>query len=396
MRTKSIVIIILYIAGIVMYSCGSKQGGGTHEGETEHEELAEDIVEMSSDQMNIAGIQYGSLEMKNLSVSLRASGVITSSPQNVASVCSPLGGFVKSTSVIQGAAVKKGQLLAILENVEFIDLQQQYLEASSKLEYAEADYKRHDELARENVYSAKNLQQVTSEFKSLKAQVNALAQKLSLIGISPSTVRVDKITPAVAITAPISGYIKSAHINVGKSLSPADVMFEIVNTDKLLLELTLFEKDINKVSPGQTLHFSLNNEEEDHKAVVYQAGKTLSDERSFTVYAEVIQPCKNVLPGMFVSATISSEGQEVTALPSEAVVHFDDKDYIFLHEKDKTENGKPFTEFRMVEIRKGLTEGGYSEVILPEGIKAVPGKIVLKGAYRLLSAKKNAGEMSCG
>jgi cobalt-zinc-cadmium efflux system membrane fusion protein len=49
----------------------------------------------------------------------------------------------------------------------------------------------------------------------------------------------------------------------------------------------------------------------------------------------------------------------------------------------------------MVEVRKGVTDAGYTEISLPEGFDIASGKIVIKGAYNLLSAKKNAGEMSC-
>ena len=98
---------------------------------------------------------------------------------------------------------------------------------------------------------------------------------------------------------------------------------------------------------------------------------------------------------MYVNAVIEATSNQVTALPAEAVVSFDDKDYIFLFDKNKVENGKPFTEYRMVEVKKGVTDGGFTEITLPEGLDIKTIKVVTKGAYNLLSAKKNAGEMSC-
>jgi cobalt-zinc-cadmium efflux system membrane fusion protein len=77
------------------------------------------------------------------------------------------------------------------------------------------------------------------------------------------------------------------------------------------------------------------------------------------------------------------------------VVSFDDKDYIFVFEKEKEEDGKPFTEYRMIEVIKGVSGDGYIEIKLPEGFDISHAKIVIKGAYNLLSAKKNAGEMAC-
>ena len=98
---------------------------------------------------------------------------------------------------------------------------------------------------------------------------------------------------------------------------------------------------------------------------------------------------------MYVNAVIEADGNKVAAVPADAVVSFDDKDYIFIFNKDKEEAGKPFTEYRMIEIHKGVTDGGFIEVILPEGFNIQTAKVVVKGAYNLLSAKKNAGEMSC-
>ncbi len=48
----------------------------------------------------------------------------------------------------------------------------------------------------------------------------------------------------------------------------------------------------------------------------------------------------------------------------------------------------------MVEVRKGISDGGYNEIILPEGFDIENSKIVIKGACILLPAMKNTGEMS--
>jgi cobalt-zinc-cadmium efflux system membrane fusion protein len=98
---------------------------------------------------------------------------------------------------------------------------------------------------------------------------------------------------------------------------------------------------------------------------------------------------------MYVNAFITESENVVQALPSEAIVSFDDKDYIFVYQRDKVEDGKPFTEYKMIEVKKGLSGSGFTEVKVPEGFDLKTAKIVIKGAYNLLSAKKNAGEMAC-
>lgn len=366
------------------------------EGESEGEELPEDIVELRDDQKKLANIEIGSIELRSLSGTLKVSGTVGVAPQNLATVCMPMGGFIKSTTLIPGNTVNKGQTLAILENQEFVDIQQNYLESKNKFEYAEAEFNRHTELYKDEVYSKNNLQQVTANYKSLKAQVKALEQKLLLIGVNPSTLKEDDINSAIALISPISGYVKAVNVNIGKFVAPSDVLFEIVNSDKLFLELTLFEKDANKVSIGQKIRFFINNETEQHEAIIYQTGKSINSDKTYKVYASVPDPCKNTLPGMYVNAIIEASSNKVTSVPTESVVSFDDKDYIFIFNKDKEENGKPFTEYRMIEVHKGVSDGGYTEIILPKDFDSKTVKVVVKGAYNLLSAKKNAGEMSCG
>jgi cobalt-zinc-cadmium efflux system membrane fusion protein len=182
---------------------------------------------------------------------------------------------------------------------------------------------------------------------------------------------------------------------LGKNVAPSDVLFEIVNSDKLFLELTLFEKDASKVTNGQKIRFFVNNETEQHDAVIYQTGKSIGNDKTYKVYANVLSTCKSILPGMYVNAVIETSGNQATSLPSEAIVSFEDKDYIFVFEKNKMEDGKPFTEYRMIQVKKGLSDNGYTEITLPDGFDYKNARVITKGAYNLLSAKKNAGEMAC-
>lgn len=388
---KSLAVIsVLFIA---LISCnGGKQNVEESE---ELEVLPEDIVELREDQIKLADIETGAIETRSLSGTLKVSGTIAVAPQNLATVSMPLGGFVKSTSLMPGNTVRKGQTLAILENQEFVDIQQAYLEAKSKFEYSEAEYNRQSELFKNDVSSKKSMQQVTTDYKSLKTQVKAWEQKLVLIGIDPANLHEDDISSSVALLSPISGFVKAVNVNIGKFVAPSDVLFEIVNGDKLFLELTLFEKDADKVSTGQKIRFFINNETEQHDAVIYQTGKSINTDKTYNVYASVTGTCKNVLPGMYVNAIIESSSNKVTALPSDAIVSFDDNDYIFVFDKNKEEAGQPFTEYRIIEVQKGVSDGGFTEIILPEGFDISTAKVVIKGAYNLLSAKKNAGEMAC-
>ncbi|HEY5471193.1 MAG TPA: efflux RND transporter periplasmic adaptor subunit [Bacteroidales bacterium] len=386
---------LLILSGLTICFVSCSKGNRTAAETIVAEVLPEDIVELRADQIKLANVELGTVEMRSLGNVLKVNGIVSVAPQNFATVCMPLGGFVKTTALLPGNSVSRGQTLAVIENQDFIDIQQNYLEAKNKLIFAEAEFKRHTDLFKDDVYSEKNLQQVTVEYKNLRAMVKSLEQKLLLIGINPDQLKEDNISSTVNLVSPIKGFLKTVNVNTGKYVSPTDVLFEIVNGDKLFLELTLFEKDADKVAVGQKLKFFINDETEEHEAMISQTGKSVNDDKTFRVYATVSSSCKNLLPGMYVNAFIEESDRKVTALPSDAVVSFDDNNYIFVFGKDKVESGKAMTEYQIIEVKKGVSSSGFTEITLPEGFDLKTAKVVIKGAYTLLSAKKNAGEMAC-
>lgn len=392
-RRNYIVPVAFAVVSLLAFSCNRE--GRQSPAKAETEILPEDIVELRDDQIRLAGIELGSIKMQALSNRIKANGVVTVSPQNLATVCMPMGGFIKSTNLLPGNYVSKGETLAIIENQEFVDIQQSYLEAKNRLSYAKAEFDRHTDLYKEDVYSEKNVQQVEVEYRNLSALVKSLEQKLMMIGINPDGLSADNISSSVSLRSPISGYLKSVNVNIGKFASPTEVLFEVVNSDRLYLELTLFEKDAEKAVAGQKVKFSVNNGNREYEAVIAQTGKSVGNDKTIKVFADVTGRNANVLPGMYVNAYIQEAGNEVTTLPSDAVVSFDDKDYIFVFVSNKQEDGKLFAEYRMVEVQKGVSSPEYTEVILPEGFDIKSSEIVIRGAYNLLAAKKNAGEMAC-
>ena len=159
--------------------------------------------------------------------------------------------------------------------------------------------------------------------------------------------------------------------------------------------LALFEKNANQISKNQKIVFLINNESEQHEAQIIQTGQSVDENKTYKAYAKILGHCSNVLPGMYANAEIETFGNQVTSLPSEAIVNFDDKDFIFIFDKNKVEAGNPFTEYRIIEIQKGISEEGYTQIHLPVEIDIKTTRVVIKGAYNLLSAMKNAGEMAC-
>ena len=392
MKTSNILFITTIYGLLFMNSCKSRDE--TKNGSKEV--LAPDAIELNAAQYAASGVQLGFADRQKLNSVLKVNGTINTTPQNLASVSAPLGGFVRNTSIVQGSAVTKGQVLAIIENFAFIEIQQNYLETRAKFQYAEIEFKRHTELYKDNVYSEKNVQQTEAEYKTLKAQMKGLEQKLIGLGIDPALLTEDKIASVLPVTAPINGFIRMVNVNIGKYVSPTDVMFEIVNPVDVVLEMVVFEKDIQKVSAGQHIRFSSPNEPEKfYSAMVYQAGRALNDDKTAMVYARIDKPDPSLLAGIYVNAEIETSSQVSLAVPSEALVQFYEKSYIFAYKGQRVENGKIIHDFIAVEVTKGVTSHGFSEILLPSGIDLQKTRLVIKGAYAILSAWKNAGEMAC-
>lgn len=389
------IIIVLFVTTLV--SCGSKASEEVAT-EEEHHDEEESTVELSTVQIKTAGITLGKIEQKQISGTVKVNGVLDAPPQQMVSISVPFGGFLKSTELLQGSQVKKGQLIAVIENPDYIQLQQDYLEAKSQFEFSEADYERQKELAKENVNAQKALQQAKSNYQTWLAKKNGLRAKLKMININMGALEEGNITSTGNIYSPINGYVTEVNVNIGKFANPSDILFEIVDTEHLHVELTVFEKDVPKIKLGQKVRFVLANESSDRMATVYLIGREISVDRTIRIHCHIDKEDTDLLPGMYLKANVETGGTLVSALPDEAIIDFQGKKYIFIpvEEKHVEETPKETAHeegqhFKMVEIQIGNSELGFTEIIIPEGFDE-KSEVVIKGAYSILSKIKNSEE----
>ena len=385
---------IIYLLGLLLFSSCSREAEPAHETAEEHgEEEQGGMAELTEQQYQVAGIALGKPEMRNLSNTLTVTGELDLPPQNMASVSAPLGGFVKSTDLLEGMHVRKGQLIAKIENADFVTLQQDYLEARSRLDYLELEYQRQKELSEEQVTSDKTFQRTTAEYRTAGAQVEGLAERLRIIGVNPASLGEGKISRILPIYSPIEGYITYINATIGQYVNPTDVLFRIADTEHLHVELTVFEKDVAALQKGQLVRYSLPNEAAaNHEAIIYLIGKEISEDRTVQVHAHMEEEDKNLVPGMYVQAQVALDGQQVLALPVAAVVKDNGNDFIFLYIGEEKEGEAVMKKFRMMPVQRGVEEGGYVQVALPAAVDTAVANVVTKGAYSLLSKMRNAGE----
>ena len=342
-------------------------------------------VVLSEEQFKMTAIELGKVEQRSIGGTIRANGVLDVPPQNLVTVSAPWGGFVKTTTLLQGMKVNQGQVIVTLEHPDYIQLQQDYLESKSQLDFLQLEYQRQEELARENVNAAKALQQSRSNYSGTKARVQGLRAKLKFININPDELEKGSISNTISLYAPISGFVTQVNVNIGMHVNAADVMFRIIDNSHLHAEAQVFEKDITKLKIGQRVRLTLSNDTKERTAKVYLIGKEITPERTVRVHCHLDQEDTSLIPGLYFSALIETDNEVVNALPENAVVSFEGKDYIFVL-KNETSH-----QYQMTEIRKRGAENSYVAVSLPPDFP-VQTLVVVKGAYELLSFLRNTSE----
>jgi cobalt-zinc-cadmium efflux system membrane fusion protein len=357
--------------------CKTKETEKTAVAETEK---TENQTTLTDAQIKNADIQVGKIEKRQISSTIKVNGKIDVPPQNLVSISVPMGGYLKSTKLLEGMFVAKGQVLCVVEDKQYIQLQEDYLMVKAKIDYAKSEYERQKELNQTKSSSDKVYQQAQTEYNSLTVLLQSYAEKLRFAGINPSSVSANKISKSINIYSPINGYVSKINVNIGKYVNPSDILFEIVNPADIHLTLTIFEKDINKLSIGQSLSAYTNtNPNKKYLCKIILIGKDFTENHSTEVHCHFENYDKALLPGMYMNAIIELNNNTSNAIQSDAVVKFENKDYIFIDNGNK--------QYEMKEVMIGDSENGYTEIISAEDF--TDKNIVVKGAYILLMKMKN-------
>ena len=370
---------ILQIAAVflLLMGCGNKNNKeSASEGQGE-----ETGIVVTQEQFDTNDLTVGPMEKRTFPKMVETSGMIDVPPENRASVMAFMGGFVKQTSLLVGDKVKKGQLLVVLENQEFLKMQQEYMEVFNQLDYLKAEFERNETLFEEKIASQKNFLQAKSNYETAKARYQGLQEQLQMLNISPSKVEQGNISSQAAIYAPISGSITKMNVAKGSYVSSATEILEIVSNEHVHLELTVFEKDILKVKKGQKIQFRITEaSEEAFNGEVYLVGTSIDDaKRSIKVHGHLEHEEEaNFLPGMFVDAKIMTDTIKTLSLPEEAVIESEGTSYVL---KLVNKQGAGYT-FERIAVKQGNTYDGYTEIISTELNKT--DQFLTKGVFDLI------------
>lgn len=371
-------LIITLTVMMLFSSCGGKIKESPKESAAPHNNIT-----LTEAQYKNAAVTTVQIEAKSISYILKVNGKIDVPPQNIVSISAQLGGYLKTSQLLPGMKVKKGEVIAVMEDQQYIQLQQDYLISKAKLLFLEKEFNRQKELNENKASSDKQFQQTEADFSSQRITLKALYEKLKLIGISPESLNETNISRNISIHAPIDGYVSNVNVNIGKYVNPSEVLFELVNPTDIHLNLKVYEKDVNKLFIGQKV-MAYTNSESDKKypCEIILIGQNLSPERSVEVHCHFEDYDKQLIPGMYMNGEIEVKSNNALVAPEEAIVNFEGKNYIFIDKGNYS--------FEMREVETGNTENKLTELINAEALKGK--NIVSNGAYSLLMSLKNTEE----
>lgn len=372
MKTTYIIIFSLFLL-----NCGNQEKKSEL---TNNTVVAPNEIKLSKQQFESENMQLGRLTEEAFSNIVKANGMIDVPPENKSSVSTFMGGYVTKIPLLIGDNVKKGQLVATLENTDFVEIQQHYLEIAEQLNFLKNEYDRQKKLYDENITSQKNYLKAESEYKSNLASYNGLQKKLEMMHIDPKAVEKGQITSSINLYAPISGYVTKVNVSNGSYVSSASELLEIINREHIHLELNVFEKDILKIKKGQKIKFKVPEASNTvYEAEVHLVGTSIDQNRTIKVHGHIEdEENTNFIVGMFVEADIITNSENQLALPNEAIAKIDN-DYFALVVVNTTETGFIL---KKEKIEIGAKNENFTEVLNHANL--TDKDILTKGGFMLL------------
>jgi len=367
---KYILILVLVLIGIT--SCNSNK-------KTEIDEITlnDNNIVITAAQFENSKMELGKASMQTFNEGIKTNGFIDVPPNNRAKVSAIIGGYVKESNLLVGNKVKKGELLLTIENPEFIEIQQKYLEIYEQLTYLKTEKERQKILFDEKISSQKNYLKAESKYKSSLALYNGLGKKLKMMSVNLSNLKAGNFTSTIPIYAPINGIISEIFTNVGEYKNASDVLLEIINNSHKHLELTVFEKDILNVKEKQSILFNIPEaSSENYKGTVHLVGKTIDENRRVKIHGHIDNEENEFLVGMYVEAEIVTNSIQKYALPLTAILEEENNNYVLI----LIETGSDTYKFEKVKLNINRKDEEWGEVSEIDS-ELLNKQILLKGAF---------------
>src|SRR5271156_6830085 len=287
---------------------------------------------------------------------LRATGTVNPDIARTVPVISIATGRIVEIGARLGDTVKKGQVLLRVQSADVAGAYSDYQKAVADAQLTRVQLERAQLLYDKGAISLNDLQVAQDTDAKAKVDVKTAAEKLRVLG-SPN---LDQPTGIVDIVAPVSGVITDQQVTnaAGVAGLGSPNPFTISDLSSVWILCDVYENDLANVHIGEKADIVLKAyPEKVFSGVISNIGPVLDPNiRTAKVRIEVSNPGL-MRPGMFVTATFHGLKQETrAALPTTAILHLHDRDWVYVPEKDK--------QFRRVAVVAGdMLPGAMQEIV---------------------------------
>jgi membrane fusion protein, heavy metal efflux system len=338
--------------------------------------------EVSKD-VNLRTIQITTGEFQE---TLNLIGEVIADPDRVTKISARIPGRVAEVRFIEGARVKKGQVLLIIESPEAAKSRSKYLSTLSRVSAVERNAKRIRELVSLKLAAEQEAINAESELKIQQAELKADKGNLLSLGIPVPEIisnEVNENSGRIEVSSPIDGIILSRDIVRGSQVDAVTNLATVGNLDTVWFMIKLFEKDLGKVAEGDYAKVKLNPyPNEEFEGRLLYIGNQI-DAGSRTVSGRIVIKNKNHLAkiGLFGTAELYTSDYNVLSAPIDSVTSIQGKDYVFVEEKPGEFKAREVKLGRKnsskIEILSGVSQGEY---LVDRGVFTLKSK-VLKSTF---------------
>ena len=309
---------------------------------------------------------------------LRLSARVELDQQQVARIGASVTGRITKIEAILGQKVKKGQRLALLSSIELGKAQSDYLKARSQVNLQRLTVDRAKRLLQSGVLATAQMQERQSVLNEAEVDLRAASDQLRVMGMSEADLkRLDRersIHSFSPVTSSIDGIVIERNIAIGQVVQPTDSLYTVANLSHLWLVAEIPEQHAYWAREGDKVQAevpALPNQEVSGK-LIYVADLVNPATRTVKVRMALDNPKRLFKPQMLATLKITKPGAQTLAVPGEAVVKENDKDYVFVQTAP--------TRFELREVKLGPEKGQQLPIL--KGLKAGE-PIVVKGAFHL-------------
>ena len=287
------------------------------DGHEEHQ--GEDIVRLQAEAIREFGIEIGEAGPGNLAKYTRLPGEVVIDPDRLVHVVPRVSGVAREVYKRLGDQVKRGDVLAELESRELAELKSTYLVARERFGLAEKTFTREEKLWREAISSERDYLAAEQNLAEQRIEMRAAEQKLHALGFSNAYLQAltfdeDEYFTRYELRASLQGTVIEKHISLGEVIKDDAEAFVIADLNLVWVKLTVYQKDLSSVRPGQSVRISKEDGSTVTGKISYVSPMVDEVTRTAVAILELNNENGQWRPGSFVAGLVAMEARSVALL----------------------------------------------------------------------------------